>query len=104
MKPSNHVIRFKKKVNLRRLLELLVLRGYYFKYSYIQQRRLGRACAWMTKPSLAMRPTGRTVTRVLASASMPSVTLVTVYSASSTCTHTCMSRMKWMMTITSCQS
>jgi hypothetical protein len=39
----------------------------------------------MTKPSLTARSSGRTETRVLASASMPSVTLVTVYSHSSTC-------------------
>ena len=42
-------------------------------------------CAWMTKPSLAMRPTGLMEHRVLARDSGPSVTLEMVYSASSTC-------------------
>ena len=46
-------------------------------------------CAWMTKPSLAMRPTGLMEQRVLARDSGPSVTLEMVYSASSTCTQTC---------------
>ena len=39
----------------------------------------------MTKPSLGMRPCGRTEHRVLASASGPSVTLCMMYSDSSTC-------------------
>ncbi len=44
-------------------------------------------CAWMTKPWSAWPPTGRMETRVDASASMPSVTLVIVYSLSCTCAH-----------------
>ena len=48
-----------------------------------------RACAWMTKPSLAMRPCGRTEHRVLASASGPSVTPCMMYSDSSTCGAVC---------------
>lgn len=48
-------------------------------------------CAWMTKPSLAMRPTGLMEQRVLARDSGPSVTLEMVYSASSTCNATAQS-------------
>ena len=44
-----------------------------------------RALCDVTKPSLAILPAGRTTMRVVASASMPSVTLLTLYSVSSTC-------------------
>lgn len=47
--------------------------------------RTVRTCACITKPSLAMRPTGLMEQRVKARDSGPSVTLEMVYSVSSTC-------------------
>ena len=54
-------------------------------YHYYYYYYMTPTCAWMTKPSLAMRPTGLMEQRVLARDSGPSVTLEMVYSASSTC-------------------
>ena len=53
-----------------------------------------RACALITKPSLAMRPTGLMEHRVKARDSGPSVTLEIVYSVSSTCTMFCRSKIE----------